>query len=116
MIEFLKEKKRVLVIRVVHVLGDERLGFEEIFPVITYGLESENGFDRKSFEDVGDYLTWKKWVVPTFGGHILEEGKGSITHYQWKVKRILSPSAQTQLNNSSCHPILLVAQNNLLSI
>ena len=48
------ERKWVLMRRVEGVLGNERLGFEEIFPLSTHISKSKDGFDRKSFENVGD--------------------------------------------------------------
>ena len=64
------EKEWVLVRSVEGVLGNERLGFEEVFPFFTHTLEFENGFDGKPCENVGDYLKGKKGVFH-FAGHDL---------------------------------------------
>ena len=52
----MEKEKRVLVMRVRMgmLLGDEILGFEEILPFLTHTLESDNGFDGKPCENVGD--------------------------------------------------------------
>ena len=42
------------------MLGNERLGFDEVFPLLTHTLESDNGFDGKPCENVCDYLKGKK--------------------------------------------------------
>ena len=64
------EKKGILMRKVEGMLGDERLGFNEAFPLFTHTLELDNGFDRKPCEDVGDYLKGKKWFVD-FTSHVL---------------------------------------------
>ena len=43
-----ENEKRVLVGRVMEVLGDERLGFEELFPFLANTSESEKGFHGKA--------------------------------------------------------------------
>ena len=50
------EKEWVLMSRVegVIVLGDERLGFEEVFPCFANTLEADDGFDGKVEENEGD--------------------------------------------------------------
>ena len=48
------EKKWVLVRSVEGVLGNERLGFEEVFPLLTDTLEFENGFDGELEENEDD--------------------------------------------------------------
>ena len=57
------EKKWVLMRKVEGVLGNERLGFDEVFPLFTDTLESNDGFDGKPCENVGDYLKGKKGFV-----------------------------------------------------
>ena len=52
------------------MLGDKRLGFEELFPLFTDTLESDNGFHRKPFEDVNDDLKRKEGCVE-FTSHIV---------------------------------------------
>ena len=56
------EKEWVLVRSVEGVLGNERLGFEEVFPLLTDTLEFENGFGGKPCENVGDYVKGKEGV------------------------------------------------------
>ena len=52
-----EEEERVVVVRAKMVIVMcEGWGFEEVFPFFTHTLESNNGFDGKALENVGDYL------------------------------------------------------------
>ena len=59
----LNEEIRVLVL-VVKIVLHKRWGFDDVFPGFGDTLESEKGFQRKSFENVCDDFIWeKRWGV-----------------------------------------------------
>lgn len=70
----MEEEKRILMMRVVDMVGDERWGFEEIFPIFTHTSKSNDGFGRKPFENVDDNLDWQKVFVTFTRLHLLARG------------------------------------------
>ena len=71
------EKKWVLVSRVEGMLGNERLGFEEVFPCFTHTLEFDDGFDGKPCENVGDDIKGKKRFF-NITCHVVEIGRAHV--------------------------------------
>ena len=54
----MEEEERVVVVRAKMVIVVcEGWGFEEVLPFFADALESEDVFDGKALENVGDYLT-----------------------------------------------------------
>ena len=64
----LNEEIRVLVL-VETMVVEKKWGFDDVFPVFGDTLESEKGFQRKSFENVCDDFIREKWWVVVEGIH-----------------------------------------------
>lgn len=69
----LKEKKGVSVIEMVEVIGNESWGVEKGFPIFGNTLESNQGFHRKSFEniydDIAGYKSFAIIIIHCYGVH-----------------------------------------------
>ena len=54
-----EEERVVVMIRVgLEMVVYEGMGSEEISPFFTHTSKLDDGFDGKSLENVGDYITW----------------------------------------------------------